>query len=872
MSHKPKEFIKKIRACKTLDEERCLVNKESAEIRNLDKDRAEKYAVRSLSKCIAMSLLGYPTEFIHMTCLGLLAGNNFTQKRLAYLGICVLLDEKSEVLLLTSHTIKKDLGSMNQFIVAAALNAIGEIATADMCRDTCSEVIKCLSSLNPYIKKKAALALVKIIKQCPELVETVAPKLKVIFEDRNHGVLLSGLTLVNTVFKMEPSYIKKNIKYVAFLIKELKILSTTNYSPEYDINGVTDPFLQTKILETLAIFATMYDDQKEDLSNILGSLPTSTDTSTKNTGNAVLYELVRTIFSFESSTALRSMGGSILGKFLCNKDNNYKYIALDSLQEIAKIDINIVQKHKNTILEFLNDSDIAIKRKSLDLTYTIVNEGNIQQIIKESLNFLNSSVNNEFKEELTGKIFESLEKYSPSLKWQIDTLLKMLCLCEDHINDDIINKIINLIVEVNELHQYAMFKFFVSMKSNLEMEGLLRVGIYLLGEFCEFIIGVSAKVDEDETVTIKEEDIVSLIKELINRKQTSEVIHEELMNCCFKILGKLSHDKAQLVKELIENEGRSYYCEVQQRANEYLVFTQIANDEMQKKITTKIPVHKTINDEDIKNKKIIVQEFENPEEKDYCSNLINNTGAPVINKELTTVSSQPANNGFDLLDGITNSNVQQSQQPNQPVNLMDDIGKIFQTNNSSQPVQQPSTNTNVLDLFDLTGGNNQQSSIPQSNPVPSQQAPTIDLLSQLGNMYQSQPMPQQPLQSTQPVIEPMSFSPQTNQMKEVFKNADLCVYSSLTQNNTSYEGAFFISNNTMSQLTNVKLNFLVKKNLTLKVISNSGNVLSPNSSLGIKKEVSIVNNDPSKPVVIKIKIEYNKDGQDVTDSTIINNI
>ena len=57
MSHKPREFIKKIRACKTLDEERCLVNKESAEIRNLDKDRAEKYAVRSLSKCIAMSLL-----------------------------------------------------------------------------------------------------------------------------------------------------------------------------------------------------------------------------------------------------------------------------------------------------------------------------------------------------------------------------------------------------------------------------------------------------------------------------------------------------------------------------------------------------------------------------------------------------------------------------------------------------------------------------------------------------------------------------------------------------------------------------------------------------------------------------------------------
>ena len=37
MSVKLREFIKKIRACKTLDEERCLCNKESAQIRNLKK-------------------------------------------------------------------------------------------------------------------------------------------------------------------------------------------------------------------------------------------------------------------------------------------------------------------------------------------------------------------------------------------------------------------------------------------------------------------------------------------------------------------------------------------------------------------------------------------------------------------------------------------------------------------------------------------------------------------------------------------------------------------------------------------------------------------------------------------------------------------
>ena len=98
---------------------------------------------------MAMSLMGYQTQFIHMTCLGLLASNNFTQKRLAYLGICMLLDENSEVLLLTSNIIKKDLSNNNQFIVAAALTAIDEISTPDMCRDTCPEVLKCLQSSNP---------------------------------------------------------------------------------------------------------------------------------------------------------------------------------------------------------------------------------------------------------------------------------------------------------------------------------------------------------------------------------------------------------------------------------------------------------------------------------------------------------------------------------------------------------------------------------------------------------------------------------------------------------------------------------------------------------------------------------------------------
>jgi len=139
---------------------------------------------------------------------------------------------------------------------------------------------------------------------------------------------------------------------------------------------------------------------------------------------------------------------------------------LNTLQEVAKLDLNSVQKHKNTILDCLKDSDISIKRRALDLVYIIVNTSNIKQIIKECLNFL-LIAESDLKLELTLKITQALDKYSPSLKWQIDTLIKMLCLSGNFVSEETTSNIINLIISTPELNLYAVHKLFLAMKNNL---------------------------------------------------------------------------------------------------------------------------------------------------------------------------------------------------------------------------------------------------------------------------------------------------------------------------------------------------------------------------------------------------------------------
>ena len=864
---KLREFIKRIRACKTLDEERSLCNKESAEIRNLKKETAQKLAVRSMTKCMAMSLLGYQTEFIHMTCISLLASQNFTQKRLAYLGICMLLDEKSDILLLSSNVIKKDLASNNKYIVAAALNTIGEIGTPDMCRDTCPEIIKCLNSTNPYIKKKAALALSKVVKSCPELIDTVQQNLATIFEDKNHGVLLAGLALAEQVFKAEPKIVKKYKKYSSNLCKQLKNLISTSYAPEYDVNGITDPFLQIRILEVLGFFGRSSSKENEELEALLNSIPSNTDTTRKNTGNAVLYELVRCIFSYDSSKSLKSLGGSILGQFLNNKDNNYKYLALNTLNDIAKIDIDTVQKHKNVILEFLKDPDIAIKRRSLDLTYLIVNTENIRQIVTETLDFINSTSNVEFKLELTSKIFYSLEKYSPSLKWEIDVLLKMLCLCEDSINEEIIWKIINLILNTKELQQYAMFRYFLAMQNMLEdsdVEALYHVGIAILGELFKLIVGVSTTDEEGKTITITEEQIVDLIIALDKSTDTSETLRELLMNTCFKMIGKLSPETDEKLKKILHTESKSFYPEVQERANEYITFTQIAKGDMQLKITSNIPVPEFDKEENensnnnvgeepgIDHKNTIVEEYET--DKGYRS-LINGASVTGDNSGMQK-QKKPKKKKQDEMQNIQNAQPQvQQQQQNQQPQGMDLFGDIFggpSTGASNPPQTQPQGGNDIFNLLGNMGGSTSNT----SNAQP--QGGLMDFNSILSGNSGNQPPQQQPQQSNVPP-----------NMTEVYKNNDITIYSSLMKNNNIYTGSFFISNNTSSQINDVAVNLLVKKYISCQIHATSGKDLAPNASLGIRKDVTMTNNDPNKNVVIKMTISYNKDGNTINESKVV---
>jgi hypothetical protein len=66
-------------------------------------------------------------------------------------------------------------------------------------------------------------------------------------------------------------------------------------------------------------------------------------------------------------------------------------------------------------------------RRALDLVYALVNEGNIESLTKELLEYL-AVADAEFKPDLTAKIAALVQRFAPNKRWHFDSLLQACAL------------------------------------------------------------------------------------------------------------------------------------------------------------------------------------------------------------------------------------------------------------------------------------------------------------------------------------------------------------------------------------------------------------------------------------------------------------
>ena len=872
---KIRQLIKRVRACRTAEEERSVINKESAEIRNLSKDPNAPFKARNLCKAIYMQMMGYQTSFMQMSCINLLASPDFTEKRIAYSALSLVIDSTSQVLLLATSTIKKDLQNKdNPDIQALALNAVGDVCTPDMCREISMEVANLISSAeDPNVKKKAACAAVVIIKNCPETIDSFVDKIPTLLEDRTHSVCLSGIYLVLEMISQNPSIVEKIKKYHSMFVKYEKSLLSVSYSPEFDVNGITDPFLQAKILEILQYTAKDDKELIDELADLFVSVQSITESS-KQTGYALQYEIIKDINNLNASSGMKNLSNNILGKFLSSNDYNLKYIALNTLKDVARKDLASVQKHRSVILEFLKDSDISLQKRALDLIYLIINKNNLKNITKECLIFL-PKAEDEIKYELTKKLQDSIVKYSISYKWEIDSLIKMVINSKGKLYEDVLSQIIVAILEVKDLYIYSAHKAFLAlkMKKNENNPPLAKLCIYIIGELAIYLINNTTLNCKNETLSVTENDILNLFKEVGNKHNNlgNETVIEYLLNALVKLFIKFK-DKKSEIESMIKHYKRSYFSEVQSRALEYLQFNKSNKDKMKEKMVEAVPVPQRKKEnwerEQKEKRKLVDDKDEDnyePEDDLICVRL---TEGVIKNIQINEMEIKENNNtGLDFLGEKEDENDNNMNNNKQTGNLdLLDLNNIFSAASGNNPADINSNNNNQnnnqagnpFDILNMQLNQNNQNNNQQSN----------NDINNILNMVigNNNNIPDNNIENKKPTTE-------INIMKECFKNDDITMHYNITKKESNnIDGSLYATNNKNIEIIGVKIIFQVQKFVKLNVLSVSGDKLEPNQSLGIKKDFTLTSSEPNKKVTLKIKLQYTINSEEKTEQFMIKNL
>ncbi|KTG37481.1 hypothetical protein cypCar_00008318 [Cyprinus carpio] len=325
------EMIRVIRSARTQGEERGIIQRECADIRAQFRQGDNGERSHSLAKLLYVHMLGYPAHFGQMECVRLIASTRYSEKRIGYLGAMMLLDENQDASLLITNSIKNDLSHNSQYVQSLALCTLACMGSAEMCRDLAPEIERLLRASNSYIKKKATLCAVHIIRKVPELAELFTPSARSLLSEKNHGVLHGAVVLITELCEHNP--------------------------------GTLDQFRKVRILRLLRILGHNNDTASDAMNDLLAQVATNTDSS-KTAGSAVLYETVLTIMDINSESGLRVLAVNILGRFLLNNDRNIRYISMTSLQKIVQTDHNAVQRHRGTIVDCLKDQDTSVKRYS----------------------------------------------------------------------------------------------------------------------------------------------------------------------------------------------------------------------------------------------------------------------------------------------------------------------------------------------------------------------------------------------------------------------------------------------------------------------------------------------------------------------------
>jgi AP-2 complex subunit alpha len=318
---------------------------------------------------------------------------------------------------------------------------------------------------------------------------------------------------------------------------------------------------------------------RESLQKILNTaMETSKNVQQNNAQNAVLFEAINLIIHLDTEQSLMKQISTKLGRFIQSRETNVRYLGLEAMTHLAaRADIlEPIKQHQDVILGALKDRDISVRRKGLDLLYSMCDTTNAQPIVGELLHYLQNA-DFAIREEMVLKIAILTEKYATDERWYVDISLRLIAMAGDHVSDEVWHRVVQIVTNNEGLQVYAAQMALQYVRQDHCHETLVKVGAYVLGEFGHLIA--------EEKGCSPIEQFMALQAKI---PACSTGTRAMILSCFVKFVNLFPEIKSRLV-EVFDAFSHALDPELQQRACEYLTIVDMPTDDLLRTICDEMP-------------------------------------------------------------------------------------------------------------------------------------------------------------------------------------------------------------------------------------------------------------------------------------------
>uniref|UniRef100_A0A8C7AM04 AP-3 complex subunit delta-1 n=1 Tax=Neovison vison TaxID=452646 RepID=A0A8C7AM04_NEOVI len=449
--------------------------------------KQDSIAVKANAVCklTYLQMLGYDISWAAFNIIEVMSASKFTFKRIGYLAASQCFHEGTDVIMLTTNQIRKDLSSPSQYDTGVALTGLSCFVTPDLARDLANDIMTLMSHTKPYIRKKAVLIMYKVFLKYPESLRPAFPRLKEKLEDPDPGVQSAAVNVICELARRNP----KNYLSLAPLFFKLMTSSTNNW-------------VLIKIIKLFGALTPLEPRLGKKLIEPLTNLIHSTSAM------SLLYECVNTVIAvlISLSSGMPNHSASIqlcvqkLRILIEDSDQNLKYLGLLAMSKILRTHPKSVQAHKDLVLQCLDDKDESIRLRALDLLYGMVSKKNLVEIVKKLMSHVDKAEGTTYRDELLTKIIDICSQcnyqHITNFQWYISVLVELTRLEGTRHGHLIAAQMLDVAIRVKAIRKFAVSQMSALLdRAHLVASSTQRNGIcevlyaaaWICGEFSEHL-------------------------------------------------------------------------------------------------------------------------------------------------------------------------------------------------------------------------------------------------------------------------------------------------------------------------------------------------------------------------------------------------